>query len=302
MKPPLPIKNGVAPSYLWLQKGPWVSMLDFLIHHFPHISASTWQTRMQQGEVVTHTGEQLKAHDPYRWNTCIFYYRELYNEVRITDDFTILHHDDHLLVVDKPHFMTVSPVGQFLHETLQVKLRKQWDLPNLTPIHRLDRETAGVILFSHNINSRSTYQGLFKQRLIHKIYEAIAPLLPNQTYPFVYQSCITKGEPFFRMQQTNDTPNAITHIDLIGQQNQYGHYQLRPITGRQHQLRVHMAALGIPIINDHLYPDFVPRKADDLSNPLQLLARQISFIDPISHQLQSFESKQILLLTPHKKD
>ncbi len=190
--------------------------------------------------------------------------------------------------------MPVIPSGRFLHETLLVRLREQFQLQDLTPIHRLDRETAGVVIFSHNLASRGAYQSLFQKRAVEKVYQALAASLTGVEFPFLYRSCIVKGTPFFRMQETPGEPNAETWIDVLEQRGAQTLYQLRPITGRTHQLRVHLAALGIPIQNDDFYPDALPCKGDDMSRPLQLLAKSIGFVDPLTAEKRWFESARAL--------
>lgn len=295
VKLPLPIRDGVAPSCAWLQPGPWPTMLDFLCARFPDVTAAIWQDRMARGEVVDGDGVRLLPGDHYRPDIRIFYYRELENETLIPFDEQVLHRDAHLLVVDKPHFLPVIPGGRFLHETLLVRLKKKLQLPDLTPIHRLDRETAGVILFSHNAASRGAYQSLFQKRAVHKVYEALAPALHGRSFPFIYRSRMVEGTPFFRMQEVAGEPNSETRIDVIEQRGAHNLYRLQPVTGRKHQLRVHLAALGVPIVNDAFYPEVLPRKDDDMTQPLQLLARAIAFVDPMDGSNRYFESGRTLL-------
>ncbi|HXA48136.1 MAG TPA: pseudouridine synthase, partial [Burkholderiaceae bacterium] len=228
---------------------------------------------------------------------CMFYYRELEAETPIPFAEQVLFQDEHIVVADKPHFLPVIPGGRFLHETLLVRLKKKLSLEHLVPLHRLDRETAGVVLFSHNPTTRGIYQALFRDRAMDKVYEALAPLSTSRTplqFPFTYRSCIVKGSPFFCMREDEGEPNSETWINLLEQRDNIGRFQLRPVTGKQHQLRVHMAALGMPIINDGFYPEVRPCKADDVSQPLQLLAQAIAFDDPISGERRLFESARKL--------
>ncbi len=198
------------------------------------------------------------------------------------------------MVADKPHFLPVIPSGRFLQETLLVRLRKQHALESLVPVHRLDRETAGVVLFSVNSKTRSHYTALFQNRRVTKTYEALAPTLENSRFPTTRRSRITQGEPFFRMKEVPGEANSETQISLRRNLGPISLYQLVPITGRKHQLRLHLAALGIPIINDKLYPAMTPSDDDDFSSPLKLLAKSISFEDPLTGRQHYFESGKTL--------
>ncbi len=294
MKSPLPMRDGVSPSQQYLPVGLWCSMLAFLQQFYPEVDAATWVARMHKGEVVDEEGLCLMPDHAYRAGARIYYYRELEGETPIPFEETILFQDEHLLVVDKPHFLPVVPSGRYLHETLLVRLKRKFHLEHLTPIHRLDRETAGVILFSSNLASRGDYQSLFHQREISKVYEALAATLPGRPFPFTYRSRLVAGEPFFRMQEVCGESNAETHIEVLKHRGDAVLYQLRPVTGKKHQLRVHLAALGIPIVNDRFYPELLPEKIDDFLQPLQLLARSICFKDPYTGQRRYFASRRVL--------
>ncbi len=289
-------RNGVSPSYLWLQKGPWTSVLAFLIHRFPNVSKESWQSRMARGDVMDENGTALIESSAYFWGRRLFYYREIEAEAAIPVKEEVLFEDEHILVADKPHFLPVIPSGRFLNETLLVRLKNKLQLHELSPIHRLDRETAGVIIFSKNAHSRGAYQSLFQFRAVHKCYEALAPNLDSMTSSFFYRSKMVPGHPFFSMQEVAGTPNSETHIERLEQIGTISRYRLRPLTGRKHQLRVHLAALGIPILNDNFYPAALPCQADDLSRPLQLLAQSIEFTDPITKEKRFFESRGKLVI------
>jgi tRNA pseudouridine32 synthase / 23S rRNA pseudouridine746 synthase len=291
---PLPMREGVSPSYVWLPAGSWKDMLEFLLDRFPGVESRTWIGRMGKGEVVDENGIRVNADTPYRRGACIFYYRELEHETPIPFDEDILYQDAHILVADKPHFLPVIPTGRFLHETLLVRLKKKTGLTHLTPIHRIDRETAGVVIFSHNPTTRGDYQSLFQKRQITKVYEALAATRTDVRFPFTYRSHMVDGTPFFRMKEIDGSPNSETAIDVLENRGELTLYRLRPVTGKKHQLRVHLAALGIPIINDAFYPHALPCKADDVSAPLKLLARSIAFQDPLSGEKRYFESRREL--------
>jgi tRNA pseudouridine32 synthase/23S rRNA pseudouridine746 synthase len=292
---PLPMRDGVAPSYLYLPEGDWPDLIRFLVERFPDVSEAAWRERMARGDVVDGSGQRLQPTSRFKRGLRIFYYRELEEqETPIPFREEILHIDEHLVVVDKPHFLPVIPSGRFLHETLLVRLRKTLGEQDLVPIHRLDRETAGVVIFSRNAASRGVYQSMFQKRVIDKEYEALAPRLHAAQFPFTYRSRMVEGDKFFVMKEVEGEPNSETLIDVIEHRGELTLYRLHPHTGRQHQLRVHLSSLGIPIVNDAFYPVALPCKQDDVSQPLQLLARAISFIDPLSGDWREFRSQRTL--------
>ena len=290
MNAPLPVIEGVGPSCQWLPAGPWKTVIDFFNEQYPHVNATTWKARMAKGQVRDETGRRVDAETAFRVGACIFYYRELENEKIIPFREQVLYQDEHILVADKPHFLPVIPSGRFLHETLLVRLRKQRATEALVPIHRLDRETAGVVLFSLNRKTRGEYTSLFRNRRIRKVYEALAPTLEDSNFPITRRSRVVQGEPFFRMKEISGEANSETQISVISTKGSLSLYQLLPLTGRKHQLRLHLAGLGIPVINDKLYPSLTPSADDDFSRPLKLLAKSISFRDPLSGRDHYFES------------
>jgi tRNA pseudouridine32 synthase/23S rRNA pseudouridine746 synthase len=297
MDAPLPIIDGVSPSSQWLPVGPWKTILDFLEERFPRVEIATWLSRMAKGELVDETGRRLNSRSAYRVGACIFYYRELESEKRIPFTEHVLYQDENILVADKPHFLPVVPGGRFLHETLLVRLKKARNLEQLVPVHRLDRETAGIVLFSLNEGTRGYYTSLFRNRKVRKVYEALAPAITATRFPLTRRSRVVRGEPFFRMKEVEGEANSETCIDVLKEAGSVAGatlYKLNPVTGRKHQLRVHLSALGIPIVNDTLYPEISLKKEvgdrDDFSFPLKLLARSISFRDPLTGQEHYFES------------
>lgn len=288
------MRDGVSPSYVWLPAGEWKNLLSFLTERFPDVTADTWLARMNKGEVVDEKGVPLHANTAYRRGMCIYYYREIDRETPIPFAEHIVYQDEHILVADKPHFLPVTPSGRFLQETLLVRLKKQTGYVNLTPIHRIDRETAGIVIFSHNAVTRGRYQSLFQRREMRKVYEAIAGTSEKTKFPLVRRSRVAEGSHFFSMREVEGEPNTETHIDVLERRGDVCLYRLEPITGRKHQLRVHMAALGIPILNDAFYPTVLPCKGDDMTRPLKLLAKSIAFQDPVTGHARHFESRRNL--------
>ncbi len=249
---------------------------------------------MARGEVVDELGLGITPTTPYRAGACIFYYRELESETPIPFTEQILFQDEHILVVDKPHFLPVAPTGKYLQETLLVRLRKRGLPDSLVPIHRLDRETAGVILFSVNPETRGEYAAMFQKRRLEKVYEALALDAHKSVFPIVRRSRIITGEPFFRMKEVDGEANTETRIErLEAVSGEVALYRLTPLTGKKHQLRIHLSELGMPIVNDRLYPVLLDDE-DDFSRPLKLLARSISFQDPITGEQRRFQSKREL--------
>ena len=292
ISPPLPLKDGVSPSYIWLPEGQWNDVLSFLLTQFPDVGEAQWRQRMMKHEVVDMQGKILHTNSPAQRGMCIYYYREIEHETPIPFQEKILFQDQHLIVVDKPHFLPVTPSGRFVRETLLTRLKRQFNLAHLSPLHRLDRETAGVMLFSCNVTSRGKYQSLFQARQVDKIYHAIAPHLPDLHFPMIKQSKMLEGEKFLIMREAEGEANASTWINIMERRGAYNLYILKPSTGKKHQLRLHLASLGAPIVNDTFYPIIQACKGDDFSHPLQLLAKSIHFQDPITGQQRDFFSEQ----------
>lgn len=284
----------IGASHLHLPAGPWRSLLDGLCDVLPGVDRATWLARLQQGKVL-HQGQPLAVDSLYREGMRVEYFREVVNEREIPFAVEILHHDEHLLVVDKPHFLAVAPAGQWVEQTVLRRLQKQLQLPELVPLHRLDRLTAGVMLLSCQRSSRDAYLSLFRQQRMHKVYEAVAGPLPGLAWPYQAAHCLQPGEPFFRMQAVSGPANAWTTLQVLERGSAYWRYRLQPQTGRKHQLRVQMAALGAPLRHDPLYPQLQAHDVDDFTQPLQLLARSLHFDDPLSGLPRHFLSQRQLL-------
>ncbi|GAA4030781.1 RluA family pseudouridine synthase [Actimicrobium antarcticum] len=277
-----------------LPAGSWPLLLDFLAAQFPVIGRDQWGARMAAGDVLDGTGAVLDVTSPYRANTKIFYFRSLAAEAPIPFEETVLFRDDYLIAVDKPHFLPVTPAGRYLQETLLVRLKRKLGIDTLAPMHRIDRETAGLVLFTVQPATRAVYQALFRDRAVTKHYEAIAPWRPELALPMRLRSRLVEAASFMKMCEVEGEPNADTWIELLEVQGALARYGLHPATGQRHQLRVQMEGLGIPILNDQIYPHHAaepaPGEVPDYSKPLQLLAKSLEFTDPMSGTLRQFQS------------
>lgn len=294
MVSPLPMREGVSASRVNLPNGPWKTVGEYFSVRFPQVTRDSWQRRVNQGELVDERGQLIRLEHDYRSGGCIYYYRERAVETPIPLEETILFQNDELLVVDKPHFLPVTPGGRFLQETLLVRLKRRTGIETLTPIHRLDRETAGVMMISVNPLTRSVWQSLFRKKLVCKEYLALAGVNDELHFPMIRESRLERDDQFFRMREVDGQPNSQTQISIIEQRGDHALYRLVPITGKMHQLRVHMNAVGLPIINDGFYPVALAAGLDDFTKPLKLLAKSITFIDPISGDDRQFTSSKAL--------
>ena len=291
----LATRNGVGPSCVGLPAGNWPTITDFLVERFPAISREVWLDRMATQLVADEFGKLVTPLRAYPGHMRIYYYRALDDEARIPFEETLLFQDAHLVVADKPHFLPVTPSGHYLQETLLVRLKNRLGIDTLTPIHRIDRETAGVVLFSTQVADRNAYQGLFRTHSIAKHYEAIAPWRDDLKLPLTRKSRIVEDDLFFRQREVPGAANSETRIDVLEVRGRTARYALSPVTGKKHQLRVHMNALGLPILNDRMYPPRADTPGDDFDLPLQLLAKSIEFTDPVTGEVRRFESGLQLL-------
>ena len=291
--------EGVSASRVYLPADQaHLNLLQFFIEQFPHISGDEWGQRFDEGLILDQDGQALAANSPYLPNTHLLYFRRLAREPNIPFEERILFQDEHILVADKPHFLPVTPSGLYLHQTLLNRLKKRTGIQTLSPIHRIDRDTAGLVIFSVKPDERAQYQNLFRDRVVNKVYEAIAPYSEGleKKLPLIYQSRLEESEHFLQMQEVAGESNADTLIELIEKNKSWAKYRLTPGSGKKHQLRCHLNALNIPIKHDQIYPVLKPYQEYDLdfSRPLQLLAHGIEFLDPITKELRSFQSLQQL--------
>lgn len=275
---------------------PYPSIVEFLFKTFPAISRNRWAERIREGRVLDDQGNPITAETGYFPSKRIFYFREIENEPAIPFAEQILFQDDEILVACKPHFLPVIPGGRYVNECLLNRLRRRTGIDGLVPIHRLDRETAGVVIFSVNIKTRGLYHELFMHGKVDKTYHALAevnqPPLKNQ---WVIENRIIRGDPRFRMKIAPGAANARSYIQLLEINGNRGLFRLQPVTGKTHQLRLHLSSLGFRIIHDRVYPDLQPETHDTFDQPLQLLAKRVRFRDPVSGESREFQSERELL-------
>lgn len=273
------------------------TILAFLIERFPHIPATIWEERIKTGKVLDGEGCTITTETPCTPQAKILYFREVPEETPIPFAEKTLFRNDELLVADKPHFLPVTPGGGYVNECLLNRLRAATGNDDLIPIHRLDRETAGIVLFSANPKTRGLYQRMFAEGVVEKIYHAISEYRqPSTTREWVVENRIVQEKTGTRRTVVPGEVNSRSHIQLQEIKDGRALFRLEPITGKTHQLRIHMCCIGYCILNDRFYPELQPQGPNDYDKPLQLLAKQISFQDPITGEMISFQSERELLL------
>jgi len=296
---PLPTRDGVGPSCVGLPQGAWPTIAEFLIERFPAITREAWLERIAAGDVIDEHHVPVTTERRYQSPLRVYYYRTLDGEVTIPFEEQVLFQDDQLVVVDKPPFLPVTPTGKYLQQSLLVRLKRKLKIDDLVPLHRIDRSTSGLVLFSVRPETRGAYQAMFPERRIAKRYEAVVPWHDGvSSVPEVYRSRLVDDEHFMRVKEEPGEPNSETRIVLQEARDGQALLKLSPVTGRKHQLRVHCMALGMPIVNDPIYPTLLPENTDDFDKPLQLLAKSVAFLDPVTGDLRSFTSPRSLSLAP----
>jgi tRNA pseudouridine32 synthase/23S rRNA pseudouridine746 synthase len=264
-------------------------MRDHLVERLPRVEPARIDAMLAQRRFVDRDGP-LAPDAPFVPATYLWFHRDLPEEVAVPFDIGIVHRDDDLLVVDKPHFLATIPRGRHVRETALVRLRHDLGLPELSPAHRLDRGTAGLVMFVVHRERRGAYQTLFRDRRVHKVYEAVAPNDPALELPRTVRSRIVKERGVLQAQEVEGPANAESYVELVERRGDLARYRLTPRTGRTHQLRLHMAGLGVPIRGDDLYPTITERPLDDFTRPLQLLAAELAFTDPVTGEPRRFRS------------
>lgn len=246
--------------------------------------------KVPAGEVVDPDGVAIDVTTWLPAGSFVYLYRELPDEVDVPYSMPILFRDSNIVVVDKPHFLATMPRGRHVVQTALVRLRRELDNPELSPAHRLDRLTAGVLLFTARREVRGRYQQMFACGEVRKVYYARSSAASSVTLPIVLRNRISKERSRFQAYIEPGEVNAETMIEAAGEHR----YRLTPRTGRTHQLRVHMASIGLPLDNDPLYPAVKDVAEDDFSSPLQLLAHRLEFDDPFSGERRIFVSSRAL--------
>lgn len=275
---------------------PYPSVLEFLRERFPRVPGELWDRRLAEGKLLDEDGRPIPRDFSYQPQRTIYYFREVVEERVIPFAEEIIHQDEHLLVCCKPHFLPMTPTGRFVEQCLLSRLKRRTGLAHLAPLHRLDRDTAGVVMFSTNRATTGLYSRLFFHGKVRKRYHAVAPSpTQDEESSWLVRNRIEPGEPWFRMRVVPGEPNAVSRIEVAERLGDLALFRLSPLTGKTHQLRLHMSGLGFPILNDRLYPELEPEQEDDFERPLQLLAHSLSFRDPVSGREREFASTRQLL-------
>lgn len=293
-QPPLPKRFGLDPARLRLpEEGDWATVRDHLVHRLPRVDPARIDEMLHAGEIVDLVGP-LTPDAPYAPGGAVWFHRDLPDEKPVPFDLPIVYRDDTILVADKPHFLATIPRGSHILQTALVRLRRELDLPDLIPAHRLDRATAGLVLFVVDPARRGAYQTLFQRQQVRKEYEAVAGYRSGLVFPLSLESRIIKEKHVLAAQEVAGAPNARTRVEFIERRGDIARYRLLPATGRTHQLRLHMNSLGIPILGDDFYPVITDKSVDDFTRPLQLLAATLEFTDPVTGENRRFDSRRSL--------
>jgi tRNA pseudouridine32 synthase/23S rRNA pseudouridine746 synthase len=284
------------------QGGPWVTLREHLVERLATgLAPDEVDRKLRAGEFVDASGAPVPVDAPFVPRSVVWTHRDLPDEVPVPFDIELLHRDERLVVVDKPHFLSTMPRGRHVVQSALARARVLTGLPRLTPAHRLDRPTAGVLLLTTEQRWRGAYQGLFASGEVHKEYLTVAPVRDDLDLPLVRRTHVAKEHGVHQAREVPDaSPNAETLVELLDRRGALGLYRLTPRTGRTHQLRCQLHGLGIPILNDPLYPVDREPADDDFSRPLQLLSAVLEFDDPVDGGRRRFETRRGLNAWPHE--
>ena len=272
----------------------WATVRDHLVARLS-ADAGVIDGMLDAGLIVDVAGRPVPRDMAYVPGLTVWFHRELPAEERVPFDIGVLYRDEHVVVADKPHFLATTPRGSHVAETALARLRRHLGIPTLGAAHRLDRLTAGVVLFTVRPEERGAYQSLFRDKRVRKEYEAVAAYDPALPLPRTVRSRIVKERGVMAAYEVEGEPNAVSRIELLEHRSGRARYRLVPSTGQTHQLRVHMSALGVPILGDPLYPVVTaPVPVGDFRRPLQLLARSLEFTDPVTGREHRFVSPRVL--------
>jgi tRNA pseudouridine32 synthase/23S rRNA pseudouridine746 synthase len=303
----------IAPYPSWVaipEDADFPTVLDFLDHRFPRVGRDVWRSRLDRRLVLAESGRPVTAEAPCRPRTRLRYFREVDREPRVPFREHVIYRDEHLLVADKPHFLPVVPAGPYVNECLVYRLRRATGEDKLTPVHRLDRVTAGLVLCSVRRETRTAYTRLFAERRVEKEYLAVTRMPTRSTVEdesgealgpgrrWDVASRLVRGTPPFLTREAPGPPNAVTRLELLARGADLGLFRALPVTGKKHQIRFHLASLGFPILHERYYPELLPKAPVDFDRPLQLLARRLAFRDPLTGGPRAFVSRRRLAFAP----
>ncbi|MFJ3902710.1 RluA family pseudouridine synthase [Streptomyces sp. NPDC090025] len=293
---PLPQRDGVDAVRVRLPEGGGGGTVrEYLVGRYAGaVGGARVEEMVRGGRFVGVDGRAVGWDEPYEAGRYVWFHREFPAEERVPFEVGVVFRDERVVVADKPHFLATMPRGRHVTETAVARLRRELGLPELQPAHRLDRLTAGLVLFVVRADDRGAYQSLFGERRVRKEYEAVAPYRPEVALPVTRRSRIEKERGELAAREVPGEPNSESRIELLERRGGLGRYRLVPETGRTHQLRVHMAALGLPILHDPLFPVVREDGPEDFGRPLQLLARTLEFTDPFTGGVRRFESRRAL--------
>ncbi|NLE97874.1 MAG: pseudouridylate synthase [Propionibacterium sp.] len=293
-KSPLPPRHGLQAAWVRTPDRdpdnalPWPTMRDFLLEKLGPAGSEAVDRMLERGDFVDAEGRPWTGREIYRPHTFVWFHRELRDEAPVPGELTVIHRDERIVVFDKPHFLSTIPRGRHVVESAVVRGRRQLDLPELSAAHRLDRGTAGVLLMTTEQRWRAAYHSIFREPTTTKVYEAMAPVDPGLEFPRRVSSHLVKEVGVLQAERLDREPNAHTDIELVEEHDGWGRYEVRPITGKTHQIRMHFLELGIPLLNDPLYPEVVRTPIDDFSSPLGLVAVELGFVDPVDGSERRF--------------